>query len=644
MHARTRTQTHSMAVFHMRWALFPAFLALFFILQLVGHSRAEGDAKAATAGKSIYRPVQDINKVEWWKKTNYYHIYLRSFKDSTGNGNGDLRGVIEKLDYLQKVGVETILMAPFYSSPMKDCGYDIDNYLEINPMFGNMKDFDDLMTELKRRQMRMVVDFVPNHSSNEHRWFWCSERAFVKEHIDECAKYRDYYVWTSSTRFNNSYPTNWASVFGGGPAWTWSKMRQQFYLHQFLPEQPDLNFRNPAVREEFKEIARFWLRKGADGLRVDSAIYLIEDTDDWPDNPPNPNWKPGDDPFDKQLHKYTRSLPESAEIMKDWRSIGEELEFAGQEKVIITEAYENELDKLIEYYGRSPEDKYADLPFNFELLKINSSLDSEAIEALVMNWVTPTRNLGWPDEQGAMSPWIIWVTGNHDTMRAYNRVGAHRLIMLRWLSYFLPGVPVNYYGDELPIPDANLNDIPARTIAEGEPSRLPERTPMAWTPEDYSGGFSIASDIWLPLHRNYKTLNVQTLLSNSSDTFNHLQLFLQLQQLRKDYLNTFVFGDCVFFANQPDTLKQVLAVGRTHEQFGNLLMVANLDNDNEIVLRLRAAMSAVRRKPTAPPESGHILMVNYENLNRAPGVKRFAVLSKLEGLVLARSQVVVLKY
>lgn len=615
------------------------------LLVLAPNCLADDEASAPSSSSSASSQAPELGAVEWWKRTNYYHIYLRSFKDSTGNGNGDLRGVIEKLDYLQTIGVETVLMAPFYSSPMKDCGYDIDNYETINPQFGTMDDFDELMRQLKRRQMRMVVDFVPNHSSDKHYWFWCSERAFVREHMEECAKYRDYYVWTSSKRFNNSYPTNWNSVFGGGPAWTWSELRQQFYLHQFLPQQPDLNFKNAAVRDEFKKVARFWLRKGADGLRVDSAIYLIEDTENWPDNPANPNWRPGDDPFDKLLHTYTRSLPESAEIVKDWRQVAEEAEFAGQQKVIITEAYEDDLNKLVEYYGRSPVDKFADLPFNFELLKINqANLDAEHVERLAMNWLVPTRNLRWPDEHGAMAPWIIWVTGNHDTKRAWNRVGAHNLHLLRWLSYFLPGVPVNYYGDELPIHDANFNDIPRKTIDEGEPTRLPFRAPMAWTPDEPAAGFSTSADIWMPLNPEYKTNNVQSLLNNASDHFNHLQLFLQLQQLRRDYLATFVFGDAVFFQNHPEENKMVLALGRCHDKFDNLLLLANLDHDNELVVRLRAGFSAVRRKPRAAPTRGHILMVNFEDMARAPQVKRFAVLSKLEGLVLAPSQAVVIKY
>lgn len=619
-------------------SLLVSLLALCLLQQLANLSRADEEATSLAAEEP---QVQDLNKVEWWKKTNYYHIYLRSFKDSNGDGFGDLRGVIQKLDYLKQIGVETVLMAPFYSSPMKDCGYDIDNYVDINPQFGTMQDFEDLMSELKRRQMKMVVDFVPNHSSNKHYWFWCSERAFIKEHMDECAKYMDYYVWTNSRRFNNSYPTNWISVFGGGPAWTWSEMRQQFYLHQFLPEQPDLNFRNPAVREEFKEIARFWLRKGADGLRVDSAIYLIEDTDNWPDEPPNPDYKQGDDPSERLLHHFTRSLPESAEIVKDWRQVSEEAEFAGQQKVIITEAYDNNIDKLVEYYGRSPQDKFADLPFNFELLKIKeATMESDSIQQLVMNWMTPTRNLRWPDEHGAMSPWIIWVTGNHDTSRAFNRVGEHNLLTLQWLSYFLPGVPVNYYGDELPIHNANFNDIPRRTIDEGEPTRLPFRVPMAWTPDEPSGGFSNTKDIWMPLNRNYKTNNVQTLLSEGSDPFNNLKLFLQLQELRRTHLNTFVFGDCVFFRNSPEELKTILAVGRTHEKFGNLLLLANLDKDNDLVVKLRAGFSMVRRKPVAAPSSGQILMANFEK----PQSKRFAQVDQLEGFVLHRGQVLILKY
>uniref|UniRef100_A0A6G1S7K6 alpha-glucosidase n=1 Tax=Aceria tosichella TaxID=561515 RepID=A0A6G1S7K6_9ACAR len=603
------------------------------------------------AGSSSQFQVYDINQVEWWKKTNYYHIYLRSFKDSTGDGNGDLRGVIEKLDYLKEIGVETILMAPFYSSPMKDCGYDIDNYLEINPMFGSMQDFDDLMSELKKRQMRMVVDFVPNHSSNKHYWFWCSERAFVKEHMDECWKYKDYYVWNASKRFNNSYPTNWNSVFGGGPAWTWSEVRKEFYLHHFLPEQPDMNFRNPAVREEFKEIARFWYRKGADGLRIDAPLLLIEDTIDFKDNPVNPDWKKGvDEPYFKVHPIYVFGLPESAEILKDWRDVGFEPEFAGQQKLVVSEAYHKNLDILLDFHGRAVDNRFADAPFNFQLIKLTEeNMKPRFIEELAVDWIRRARDFNWPDEHGAMAPWIIWVQGTHDNIRTSNQVGEHNLAIYQWLAYFLPGCPANYNGDELGIRNSDFDAIPQSTIEEGEPTRLIFRAPMAWSPAAPWGGFTTNPKIWLPLNDNYETHNVHTMMTSRGKPFNTLQLFMQLQSLRKEHLNTFVFGDAVFFENEGND--QILALGRPHPKFGSLLMLANLDKDNKQRVKLAPADSVVRRVRIAPPTSGLILMANYETrgcpirqcLGLENGIERGNSIS-LDGIVLGPSQAIIVQY
>uniref|UniRef100_A0A6G1S793 alpha-glucosidase n=1 Tax=Aceria tosichella TaxID=561515 RepID=A0A6G1S793_9ACAR len=593
---------------------------------------------------------QDLEQIEWWKKTNYYHIYVRSFQDSDGDGNGDLKGVIHRLDYLQTIGVETLLFSPFYKSPMKDCGYDVSDFRDINPMFGTMADFDELVKESKARNMRMVVDFIPNHSSNKHHWFWCSERALLEDHKKECGKYKDYYVWSSSKRFNNSYPTNWRSLFGGGPAWTWSEIRQQFYLHQFLPEQPELNFRNQEVREEFKEIARFWYRKGVDGLRVDAVLHLIEDTIEFKDNPVNPNWKEEEGLFEGLLTEYTFGLPESHEIQKDWRNIGFEPEFAGQQKVVISEAYHRNLDVLLELHGRSEDNRFADVPFNFELFKLNKdTMKPKFVEEVTVNWIRRARDFNWPNEHGAMAPWILWVQGNHDNIRTSNQVGEHNLAIYQWLAYFLPGCPANYNGDELGIRNSDFDAIPQSTIEEGEPTRLIFRAPMAWSPAAPWGGFTTNPKIWLPLNDNYETHNVHTMMTSRGKPFNTLQLFMQLQSLRKEHLNTFVFGDAVFFENEGND--QILALGRPHPKFGSLLMLANLDKDNKQRVKLAPADSVVRRVRIAPPTSGLILMANYETrgcpirqcLGLENGIERGNSIS-LDGIVLGPSQAIIVQY
>lgn len=587
----------------------------------------------AAAG-SGHGEQQDISKIEWWKKTNYYHIYIRSFKDTDGNGEGDIRGLVDKLDYLKTIGVETLLLSPFYSSPMKDIGYDIDDYVAINHRFGTMKDVDDLIAGLKARNMRLVLDFVPNHSSNKHKWFQCSERALIDP--ENCGKYKDYYIWSNSTRFANSRPTNWISLFGGGTAWRWSPTRKEFYLHQFLPEQPDLNLRNPLVREEFKEIARFWLRKGADGLRVDAVLHFLEDVR-MRDEPEDPMWRPNWDPYDRLLHVYTRSMSESATVVKDWKEVAEEPEFGGN-RVIITEAYDS-IPKLIEYYGPSADNRYADMPFNFELFKLKEeNLSPNFIEQTVLGWVNATEALNWPKQHGAMSPWICWVTGNHDNKRIFNRLGYRNLDLFKWISHLVPGAPVNYFGDEIGMQDADFSKIPKRTLEEGEPTRLIFRAPMAWTAEEPAGGFSTNADTWMPLNPNYRSNNVETLLK--AEGKNHLKNFIQLLEVRKKYIETLVFGNLMFYRNQPLDSSSVLAMGRTHTQFKSLLLLANLDaHKSERITRL-----ATKAGESAPvPEKGKIIMINYL---ASGGDKQLAEgqTVELRDLELAPSQAVLLEY
>lgn len=578
--------------------------------------------------------VEDIDAVEWWKKTNLYHIYVRSFRDSNATGQGDLPGIVEKLDYLKQIGVETLLLSPFYSSPMADAGYDIDDYLQVNERYGTMSDFDKLVEGLRARNMRIVLDFVPNHTSDQHKWFKCSERALVDP--ENCGKYKDYYVWTDSKRYLGKLPTNWKSVFGDAPAWTWSPIRKAFYLHQFLPQQPDVNMRNPAVVEEFKNIARFWLARGADGLRVDASSFQFEDTENWADQAPNPEWTKDQIPYESQLHTATRALPESGRILKEWRDVATK-EFGG-DKVIIIEAYDA-VDVLIADYGPTPSERYCDMPFNFDLLTIkNNTLQPDHMRKLLSTWLEATVRLGWPKERGgARSPWSCYVTGNHDNTRIVNRLGKSALDWYRWIAYMAPGVPVNYYGDEIGLHDSDFSKIPPSTLAEGEPTRLVFRAPMAWTDEQPSGGFSSSANTWMPMNEDYRQNNVRTLLAAQGK--NTLKNFMQLQQLRQERIRTFVFGDLVMF---PSNSPSIFSMARTHHGFGSLLMVVNLDKDTRANASLLVAPKSILDGETdvRPPKSGEVVMTNFETLDRPLESKQV----QLDDLELEPMQAVMISY
>lgn len=591
-----------------------------------------------TAFPQSYPLHQSVEEVEWWKKTNLYHIYVRSFRDSDGNGQGDLRGIVEKLDYLKEIGVDTLLLSPFYSSPMADAGYDIDDYYKVNERYGTLNDFDDLVSGLRERNMHIIVDFVPNHSSIKHMWFNCSEYALLDP--VNCGKYKDYYVWSESTRFEGKYPTNWVSVFGGGPAWTWSPIRQAFYLHQFLPEQPDLNMRNPLVLDEFKNIVRFWLRRGADGLRVDASSFQFENTYDWPDEPLNPKWKEGEDPYLRLEHTATRALPESSSILKEWRDIAAK-EFEG-DRVIIIEAYDA-LPDLIADYGPNPGMRYCDMPFNFDLMALQHMYDTVKpayMRKLLSTWLSATVRLQWPSERGgAHSPWSCWVTGNHDNKRIVNRLGRGALDWYKWLAYLAPGVPVNYYGDEIGLRDVDYNSIPNTTIAEGEPTRLVFRAPMAWNSEEPSAGFSSSEHIWMPLNPDFKTNNVEML--KKAEGKNALKNFMQLQRIRQDYLSIFVFGDLVMFPNHPNSTSSIFSMARTHPKYGNLLMVANVNPEDRETVRLRTTYKSVmRHEPdVSPPSTGRVLLSNFETEHMFEGKDIY-----LEGLELDPNQALLILY
>lgn len=611
---------------------------LLIALYLVQDASASWDQEKSEITNAQSQP---LDGVDWWKKTNFYHIYVRSFFDSDGDGNGDLRGITANLNYLQKIGVETLLMSPFYSSPMKEGGYDIDDYLSINPMFGNMQDFEYLLGEVHSRGMRMVIDFVPNHTSNKHRWFNCSEHAFVDP--VRCGQFKDYYVWVK-TAGSKKPPNNWISVFGNTPqsAWKYSPIRGEWYYHQFLPEQPDLNLRNPDVRAELKQVARYWLEKGVDGLRVDALIHLYED-EQLLDEPVNKHWDPLESNADQCLiHCYTRNLRESYAACKDWRDVMNEPKFLDKAtgkttKVLITEAY-NTVSELIKGYG-SPEDKWADMPFNIELLNEVEELNwsPNVIKLVAYKWLQPVKELNWPKEDGAVMPWTNWVTGNHDNPRLVNRVGLYNAPVYIWLAYLLPGVPINYSGDELLIEDADFNSIPAGTIHEGEASRLMCRAPIAWDASEPSGGFSSSANIWMPLNPNYQANNVKALLASTKG--NSLKSFMRINQIKKDKMPVFVFGDLVFFDTGPVNVTKVLALARTTPQYGNLLLLANTDQSQKVYTHLSAARSFYQDKVVEPPKKAKVLADSRSDSQIAAGTEL-----DLNWLVLLPAQALVLEF
>jgi alpha-glucosidase len=391
----------------------------------------------------------------WWQKGIVYQIYPRSFQDTNGDGIGDLPGILERIDYLAWLGIDAIWISPMYPSPMADFGYDISDYTAVHFIFGTLDDMDALIAASHQRNIKILLDFVPGHTSDQHPWF-------IESRTFRSNPKADWYIWHDPA--NGRPPNNWLSRFDGRSAWEWEERRGQYYLHSFLKEQPDLNWRNPDVRQAMFNVMRFWLDRGLDGFRVD-VVYRVMKDPELRDNPPNPDWRPGMDPALRLIETYNKNTPHSHQFNRWLRSVTDEYDG----RVLIGEI-NIPLPALVKHYGQGDE---IHLPQNTNL---NSTpWTAEAIRALVEQYEALLPRDAWPN----------WVLGNHDQHRIASRVGPQQARVAMMLLLTLRGTPINYYGDELGMTDGR---IPPQKIQDPweihSPGlglgRDPERTPMQW--------------------------------------------------------------------------------------------------------------------------------------------------------------------
>lgn len=452
----------------------------------------------------------------WWEKGIIYQIYPRSYQDSNDDGIGDLPGIIQRLDYVADLNVDAIWLSPIYPSPMHDFGYDVADYTNIHPMFGTMDDFDRLLAETHRRGLKLILDLVPNHTSDEHPWF-------IESRSSRENPKRDWYIWKDpapgSTPDNPLPPNNWLSFFGG-PAWTFDKTTGQFYLHQFVTQQPELNYRNPAVMRAMLENMRFWLDKGVDGFRVDVIWLMIKDAL-FRDNPVDPNWD-GVTPKMRLKEKYTGNMPEVHGLIRQMRALLDQYD----ERMMVGEIYLPNED-LVKYYGTGQDECH--LPFNFQL--ILTPWTAPAVRQGVDNYEAALR--GYDEGQG----WPNWVLGNHDQHRLATRVGRKQARVANMLLLTLRGTPTCYYGDEIgmadvPIPPEFIQDPSAVNQPEVADvvGRDPERTPMQWDDSPNAGFTAAGVQSWLPVGDDYELRNVA---SQAQDGRSFLTLFRTMTDLRR---------------------------------------------------------------------------------------------------------------
>jgi len=401
---------------------------------------------------------------DWWREAVFYQVYPRSFQDADGDGVGDLEGVRRRLPYLaETLGVDAVWLSPFYPSPMADFGYDVADYCGVDPLFGDLEDFDRLLAGCHERGLRLIVDLVPNHTSNRHPWF-------VESRASRHSSKRDWYLWRDAAP-GGGPPNNWQAVFGG-PAWEWDEATGQYYLHSFLAEQPDLNWRHPEVRAAMVEVMRFWLDRGVDGFRIDVADFVMKDPD------------LGDDPPAGTGRPLSRAHPDVHGVFRDTRLLLDEYE---PPRVAIGEIHEADLAVWASYYGSGDE---LHLPFNFSLL--HAPWDAEEVRRRVEALEGALLAGAWPN----------WVLGNHDEPRLATRFGPSATRTAAMLLLTLRGTPTLYYGDELGLPQLEVApEHQQDPFGRRVPGRGRDgcRTPMPWDAGPHAGFCPARVEPWLPL-------------------------------------------------------------------------------------------------------------------------------------------------
>lgn len=522
---------------------------LLLVLMFALHPRGDFDsamaqAKPKAAGKTYIHGVSDD---PWWKHAVIYEIYPRSFQDANGDGVGDIRGIISRLDYLQDLGIDAIWLTPMYPSPLVDFGYDVSDYTAIDPLYGTLDDFDLLVSEAKKRDIRVIMDLVANHTSDQHPWFQESRSSRNNPK-------RDWYIWRDG-KGPGQPPNNWESWFGHS-AWTFDPATSQYYYHYFYKEQPDLNWRNPEVRQAMYGVMRFWLDRGVAGFRIDAVSRLFEDPR-LRDDVIVPGTNAYGDPNIR--HKYTDNLPEVHDVLREMRHLVDA--YPGN-PVLISEADEPNITELTKMYGKNDE---IQLPMDFQIADVNRFS------------ATSFRRLLTQIENNTAHGQPLYFFSNHDQPRQWDRYGdgVHNDQIAKLMATLLlttPATPLMYYGEEIgmrttpPTRKEDVQDPIGKLGWPAEKGRDGERTPMQWDASK-NAGFSGADRTWLPVPPSAADYNVQAESRNPNSILAFYKRLLALRRtepaLRNasyvflDYGNPFVLS---FLRKGPHRGESVLVV------------------------------------------------------------------------------------
>ena len=537
----------------------------------------------------------------WWESAVFYQIYPRSFKDSNNDGIGDLAGVIEKLDHLNDgkgggLGIDAIWFSPFFPSPQADFGYDVSDYCNIDSDYGTLEDFDQLVEESHRRGIKIVLDLVLNHSSDQHKWFQESRKNSTNSKVD-------WYVW-ADPKPDGSPPNNWLAVFGGA-AWTFESQRGQYYLHNFLPEQPDLNWYNPEVREALADVVRFWMKRGADGFRLDTANYYAYDRQ-LRDNPKRPEnselMEDGQEanPLSQYITKYSKDRPENLEFIHFLRKIFDENGVVSIGEIGSAEGLESTLKLGADYVKNG---KGLHLAYTFSML--NKNMNAEYLEH-VLRVTEESIEDGWP----------CWSLSNHDCMRMISRFdcfgerdGFQQMMLLLLLS--LRGTPIIYYGEEV---DMQEYEITKDELRDPQGIRFwPDikgrdgcRLPFPWDSKLTNQGFNFGTKPWLPA---VNKLSLDQAKADSGSTFHVLQEMLQIRKKfpalqNGSYRKILLNGDCFVFERKTEDETMLIAVNfSTEEQSINLPYKVTKDHTPKALKRF----CTIKNELLTSPAGGYFL-------------------------------------
>lgn len=526
-----------------------------------------------------------------WKDVNaIYQIYPRSFQDSNNDGVGDLKGITSRLSHIKgdenSLGADAIWISPFFKSPMADFGYDVSDYTAVDPLFGSLDDFDALIAEANRRDILVMIDFVPNHTSDQHEWF--QQALSSKDN-----PYREYYHFRDPLP-DGSPPNNWLSLFGGS-SWHFDEASGQYYLHSFLKEQPDLNWSNPNVQRDMQDVLRFWLDRGVKGFRFDAIRWMSKDVE-YRDEQPNPDYDPSGDPYKALIHRNSRYGAELDVYLKGLTDTVDEYD----NTIAVFEDYQDPTlsirDQIRRLYSIDADSAY---PMN--------------LDPIQFNWQPRDFSSSVVRYQSGKSPEsdMVMCVGNHDNSRVVSRYGVQQARLIALMQFTFPGLPIMYYGEELgmtdqPIPPERMQDpfginVPGRGFG-----RDPQRTPMQWD-DSKNAGFSDAETTWLPVGNNAPSINVRAQLQDEHSFF---VLYKTLLSLRKSHpvfrLGTYepvLVGKNVYYYN---------VIGED-ERYG---VITNFSNETrsvlveqpfEVIFSMQQEVTSDERQVTLEPLHGVII-------------------------------------